>query len=363
MSWHQIWDILSNSCLITGLVLVMMLMIEYINVSTSGKWFARLGKHKTGQVLLGSLLGLIPGCIGGFASVSLYSHGLISIGALVATMIASSGDEAFMMLAIIPRYAFILFGVLLVLSFICGLLTDLIYKGRPAVSACLTGFDIHGEMAGKFPSMFRLSSYRVSGKFRKERIITVVLLGAFIAAVFSGILGHEHAGHEMQPAGSTLNLNILDEKWLNIIFAVLSIFVLLRTLTAPEHFIKEHIWNHIIKKHALSIFLWTTGALAVIGIGLQYIHIEEWLKDNTFYLILLAALVGLIPESGPHFIFITLFASGAVPFSVLLASSMSQDGHTSLPLLAEDKKSFVMAKLINAAFAITIGSVAMLLGF
>jgi hypothetical protein len=118
----------------------------------------------------------------------------------------------------------------------------------------------------------------------------------------------------------------------------------------------------VIKKHCLSIFLWTFGALAVIQIGLQYVDIEPWLKENTFVVILLAALVGMIPESGPHMVFITLFAGGYVPFSVLLASSISQDGHTSLPLLASDKRSFLKTKIVNALIAVLFGSALMLFG-
>jgi hypothetical protein len=59
-------------------------------------------------------------------------------------------------------------------------------------------------------------------------------------------------------------------------------------------------------------------------------------------------------------IFVTLFAAGVVPFPVLLASSISQDGHASIPLLAESKKSFLWAKLLNCVVAIAAGLVAMM---
>jgi hypothetical protein len=101
--------------------------------------------------------------------------------------------------------------------------------------------------------------------------------------------------------------------------------------------------------------------LLVLGIGLQYIDIEHWISSNTALMILLATLIGIIPESGPHMIFVTLFAAGVVPFPVLLASSISQDGHASIPLLAESKKSFLWAKLINCLVALLAGFTAMLL--
>ena len=106
-------DVLRDTVLITGLVLIMMLMIEYFNIQSHGKWFSKLHNSKFNQVFLGSLLGLIPGCIGGFAAVSLFTHKMISFGALTAMMISSSGDESFVMLATMPGRALLLFAILL----------------------------------------------------------------------------------------------------------------------------------------------------------------------------------------------------------------------------------------------------------
>ncbi len=80
-------------------------------------------------------------------------------------------------------------------------------------------------------------------------------------------------------------------------------------------------------------------------------------------MILLAVLVGIIPESGPHLLFVTLFATGTVPFSVLLASSISQDGHASLPLLAESKLGFLKAKTVNILVAAVFGYLCYVLGY
>jgi hypothetical protein len=148
---------------------------------------------------------------------------------------------------------------------------------------------------------------------------------------------------------------------MNIIFAGLSVLVLLVLLFGSDHFIEEHLWNHIIKKHLLTIFLWTFGVLLVVGIGLQYVSIDKWISDNTALMIVLATLIGIIPESGPHMIFVTLYAAGVVPLPVLLASSISQDGHSSLPLIAESRKSFIWAKVINCFVALVVGFAAMLI--
>jgi hypothetical protein len=93
----MIIGVLKHALMITGFVLIMMLVIKYINVQTRGTWQRMLRQSRFGQYLLGAFLGVVPGCLGAFTVVSLYSHRTVSFGALVAAMVATSGDEAFLM--------------------------------------------------------------------------------------------------------------------------------------------------------------------------------------------------------------------------------------------------------------------------
>ena len=100
-----------------------------------------------------------------------------------------------------------------------------------------------------------------------------------------------------------------------------------------------------------SIFL----KLVVMQLLTQSLDLEEWIKSNYIVVLIIAVLVGVIPESGPHMIFVTLFAEGAIPFSILLASSVVQDGHGTLPLLAVSKRGFLILKIINVITGLMIG--------
>ena len=392
---HLFIDILRNSILITGLVVVMMMMIESLNIESGGLFFKGLRKTKVGQVIFGAVLGSIPGCMGGFATVSLYTHRMFSFGALVAMMIASSGDEAFVMLAMIPREALVLFAILFVLAIAVGIVTDKIYDrihakhcGKEeheecgAETDCTDGYVIHEH---------EHEDDKGHGKRHLgwKRIVMFIGLAVFIAALATGRLGHDHGAHggdfstslEMTEGGHDhghchhdhghahcheaedsegFTIDLLSEDWMNVLFAALSVIVLFVLIFGSDHFVEGHLWNHIVKKHLPTIFAWTFGVLLVLGIALQHIDIESWISDNTVFMILLATVIGIIPESGPHLIFVTLFAAGVVPFPVLLASSISQDGHASIPLLAESKKSFAWAKLINCVVAVAAGLTAML---
>ena len=427
-------DILRNSVLITGLVVVMMMMIESLNIESKGMLFKGLRKTKIGQVVVAALLGSVPGCMGGFATVSLYTHRLFSFGALVAMMIASSGDEAFVMLAMIPDQALVIFAGLFILAVIVGVVVDFIYDRRHARhctrheheecgmdAGCDTGYAVHEVHEGadchchdegrSFSDVQddRRDAQDDKGDARSDRkkhygwkrMVMFVGLAVFIVALATGRLGHEHhhgdvpasldmteehhdhghihgegmahihedghiheheteTGHEHMHEAGTLHIDLLDEDWMNVLFAGLSVIVLFVLLFASDHFVEEHLWNHIVRKHLPVIFAWTFGVLLAIGIVLQHFDITHWISDNTVLMILLATAIGIIPESGPHMIFVTLYATGVVPMPVLLASCISQDGHASLPLIAESKKSFAWAKLINCIIALAVGFGAML---
>ena len=408
---HLLIDILRNSILITGLVVVMMMMIESLNIESKGMIFKGLRKTKIGQVVIAALLGSIPGCMGGFATVSLYTHRMFSFGALVAMMIASSGDEAFVMLAMIPKQALVLFVILFVIAVVVGILIDLIGKKRnfKIQSDCNDGYVIHDEYhdehypehpdchcdnAEHSDNLYTDRSdaeEKITGPeprhFGWKRITMLIGLAVFIVALAGGQLGHDHSAHSHSHCTEThshctenhthcdeahshcteaghqehTSFNLLDEQWMNVLFAGLSVLVLLVLIFASDHFVDEHLWHHIVRKHLPVIFAWTFGVLLVLGIALQYVDIDHWISSNTALMILLATLIGIIPESGPHLIFVTLFATGVVPFPVLLASSISQDGHASIPLLAESRKSFLWAKIINCAVALAAGYAAMLI--
>ena len=342
-------DALRSAILITGLVVVMMMLIETVNIDSKGGFFAGLKRSRIGQVTLSAFLGVIPGCMGGFASVSLYTHGIISFGALVAMMIASSGDEAFVMLAMMPQKAWWIFLLLFAVAVATGLLTDLVWKRGGPRSICNEDFSIHEDDLQKKEKHGRHITWK--------RVLMFAGVALFITALLTGQLEHE----EHVESEATGIINLLSEEWMYWLFGGLSLVVLGVLIFGSDHFVEEHLWHHIVVKHLPSVFCWTFGVLIAVGLGLHYLDIESWISSNIALMIVLATLVGIIPESGPHLIFVTLYATGIVPLPVLLASCISQDGHASLPLIAESKVSFLRAKLINCAVALLVGFGSLLL--
>lgn len=340
----NIIPILKQAVMITGFVFVMMLIIEYINVQTNGIWQDKLSGNRWKQYIFAALLGAIPGCLGAFTVVALFSHRLVSFGAIVAAMIATSGDEAFVMLAMFPKTAILLTVIIFTVGVIAGFLTDKFYVPKKLLGKFSENkLPLHPEEHCKCFEKDKFYTYILKPSI--HRVILIIIIALLLIAVIIGVI-----------AG--------DEKlWIKISVTFVISVSLFIVATVPEHFLKEHLWEHIAKVHAPRIFLWIFGTLLVFHFLMSYINIEAWITENMLYLLIIAVLVGIIPESGPHFIFITLFAQGAIPFSVLLASSIAQDGHGMLPLLAESKRGFLGVKLVNMVYALIVGLFAYLIGY
>lgn len=357
-------DVFRNTLMITCFVLVIMLFIELINLFTQGSWSKWLGKYKPLQVVIATILGLVPGCFGGFAVVGMWTHGVISFGALVAAMISCVGDEAFVMLVQMPEKAFFLFGVLLVIALGIGFLIDKLGIKIKQPENMQHHLVVHKHEQVCMHDLF--SGWKTN--FRQlsfTRSLLITGLALFIIGMLTGFFDHEQneaAGQVAQQVQNRFSLP-LDEAWFNSIFLILAIVVLVTFVFVNDHFLEEHLWKHIIKQHVPKIFLWTFGALLLIHLLMNSVDMTTWVEKNQLWVLLFAVIIGIIPESGPHLVFISLFVGGTIPFSVLLANSITQDGHSTLPLLAESKRGFFAVKLINILIGLFAGLIGYWIGF
>lgn len=337
-------EIFTHALMVTGFVFVMMLVIEYLNVLTQGVWQRGLRGSRWQQYLLAAFLGATPGCLGAFAVVSLYSHRVVSLGAVVAAMIATSGDESFVMLTMIPGTAGFIFLALLLAGLAAGALTDILLGERAAKWAKADHeLGLHEEEACEcFPRG------QIAGQWRECTLARGTLslaLTLFIFGLVTGQLG--------PPAWNWVKVTLL-------LTTSLGLFIV---STVPDHFLETHLWEHVAKVHVPRVFMWTFGALLLMHVLVEQLHLSGWMQENRLLMLLVACLVGLVPESGPHLVFLTLFTQGVVPFSVLLASSVVQDGHGMLPLLADSRLDFLRIKAINFTVGLLLGLIGFFTGW
>lgn len=333
-------EVIVTSITITMFVAASMLLVEYVHVASSGAWLGKLSGRPRNQYVWALLLGMSPGCLGVFTSVALYSHGSFTLGAMVTATIASSGDEAFVMLAMFPERAMAIFAVLGLWGLIVGAVAGRILPDkRLADGKCL---QLHVEDLGP-----RLSFAKLATLWREcspTRGILALSFGSFLAALATGFAAPD------------------ETLWIRVTLGVSALFALFVIATVPDHFLDRHLWRHVIRKHLPGVFLWTLGALLVVHLVIPAVDLQSAILDNRWALLLIACLMGLLPESGPHLIFVTLFAQGLIPLSVLLASCVVQDGHGMLPMLAHSRRDFVRIKAINLLAGISLGAPLLALG-
>ncbi len=334
-------DTLKQTLMITAFVLFMMVVIEYVNVQTKNRWAAKMQQSPMLQIIIAALLGISPGCLGAFTVVSLYTHRMMGLAGLVTVMIATSGDEAFVMFALFPGKALLLHIVLMIIAIAAGWIIHLFTRNKAYGSSL--GFIVHEREICKcfIPGLIIPQIKNISF----ERALLLLFTVVFMVFLVAGIIGPN------------------EWDWKKITFLTGTMFLLFVFITVPEHFLKEHLYNHIMKKHLLRILLWTWGAFIVLHFIQSNLALSNLLQNNLYMILLIAVFIGIIPESGPHLLFVTLFSQDLLPFSILLANSIVQDGHGMLPLLAESRKDFIKVKAINMVIGLLIGSIMLQLGF
>ncbi len=336
-------DALTHAAMITGFVAVMMISVEYVNVLTRGTFEAALRGSPITQYLAAALLGAIPGCLGAFTVVALYSHRVVTIGAVVAAMIATSGDEAFVMLALFPRAALWLTLGLTVLGVLVAPLVDRLAGPLRLAGESCARMAIHAEECRCFELPALLRQWR--RPVRSRVLLGLALLGYL---VWIGVGGSGLPG---------------EWNWVRVTLLLTGAFSLFVVGTVPDHFLQEHLWRHVARQHVPRIFAWTAGVLVGVALLERFADLNALVRHNPWAVLVAAALIGLIPESGPHLVFVSLYAAGGIPISILATSSIVQDGHGLLPLLAQSRRDFLRVKGISLVVGLAVGAVLLALRF
>lgn len=334
---------IESAVVISVFVFIMMLFVDYINVITKGRMSVVIKGGRLRQYFTASFLGAIPGCLGSFMNVSFYTRGLISFGAIVGGMIATCGDEAFIMLAVVPKQAFLLFAILFVVGIVSAFIVDKLIP-RLKIKLCedCNLVYAHNTDECRCLNLKEIFEYFKKISFSRSLLLSILLFSLF--GMLFGVIGHGEWGWESVTMCSLL---------------LLALFII---ITVPEHYLEEHIWRHIAKKHLWRIFLWSLGALTAVNIFSAVLDLEVFIKAHMVWVLLIASLVGIIPESGPNIIFVMMFSKGMIPFSVLVANSIVQDGHGMLPMLSYSVKDSIYIKSFNLFIGLTLGYLLFLFG-
>lgn len=395
MTLNTLYIILQQTLIITTLVIGMMMVIEFINVRTGGLWSKKLQSKPWIQILFALIMGIIPGCLGTYTVVSLYIHRVVNFPALIAALITTTGDEAFFMFSLFPEKALLINLILIALAIIIASILQMTMKNKfIGLHDKEMSFPIHENESCSHSHHHHNNVKSNIKNISFVRALLITLSLGVLILVLSGVIdGSHHLNllmggqseesviHSLESQHTIANNQQTYETicsehnhnhdhchshnhshdhggeadWIRLILIVLFVSILIIVIVAEEHFLEEHLWEHVIKVHLPKIFFWTFAVILCLTLLNNYVNIHDIIDSKPFIVLLIAIIIGLIPQSGPHLIFLLLFANGDLPLGIFLANCIVQDGHGALPLLAESRKAFIISKAIKIVIALIIG--------
>ena len=83
---------------VTVFVAAMVLLFSWLQYISAGKFVLWIRENRRIQPLIGAIMGLTPGCGGAIIIMPMYTKGYVTYGTVIATLIATLGDAAFVLI-------------------------------------------------------------------------------------------------------------------------------------------------------------------------------------------------------------------------------------------------------------------------
>ena len=373
---------------VTVFVAAMVLLFSWLQYVTAGRFVVWIRENTRFQPVIGAMMGLTPGCGGAIIVMPMYAKGYVTYGTVIATLIATLGDAAFVLIGAVFQDSSFLTPVIVVhlTSFLVGVLWGYgVDKLEVTPSAPLGRFgpkfgtdEPLGEEAAKamegedsliedlpreIPEGW---GYRVLHQgYRVWWAITAVGLCLAILLLIWYAQDPEYSPELVWDP--TTRDGIVT--WVGLIGTSLSIILYI----SSKNFFADDTEATIGDKlnsldetlvHAASetafVTFWVLIAYLVFEFGMILSGISE--ADMSEHgsgaaAVLLAATVGLIPGCGPQIIAITAYIEGVISFPALVANAISQDGDALFPLLVRHKVASIWATIHTTLPAIIVGLV------
>ena len=331
-------------------VAVLVALVAWTRVRYGETSLDVLVRHPRLAPFLGALAGVTPGCGGTILVTGLYLKGRASYGAAIASLTATMGDAAFVIIAYDQLHA-----VLLVAGTVTGYAVDAVAldprRSRtrvmaggptsmpptpvpptcPPPPASTAGLDLPATLLWVVTGLALLVVLPATFGLLDPASLTA-LFGGLDVALGLGLLGTAACGLVFVRSGCRLR----DEAG-----AVPG-----NLAAALRHGANETAF----------VVVWVAAALLVVEIfsALALINVSTLMLTGLTG-VLIGVAVGVLPGCGVHIAFTGLYAAGALPLPALVANAVAQDGDALLPMLAQDRRTAVVTTLLTSAPALLVG--------
>lgn len=388
---------------VTVFVGAVLMIFNYINFKTKGAFIETIKNAKKFQPVIGALLGLTPGCGGAIFVMPLFIKGNVTFGTVVATLVATMGDAAFVVISTMPlHYLWIS-----VISFAAAIITGYAVDYFKVGDKLLANLKIKNqeELEALHAKADHMLIEMASGGEENHNHDNYSHIGHDEGDIVDLALHHNAKGHQKPDSlgfrfthtffkiywvfialGLVLGVMLLFQADVNalavpnlglyigvagtLISAALMIMgkkfladdtheeAEMKLMSLKETFIHGAEETAFVGTWVFVAYLIYEVGVFMLG-GADYAAGEMIMKEMMLaaglYSVIIGAAIGLIPGCGPQIIFVALFTKGMVPFAAVVANAISQDGDALFPLLAIDRKSSLWATVITTIPAFVFG--------
>ena len=373
---------------VTVFVAAMVLLFSWLQYATSGRFVEYIREKKKLQPIIGALMGLTPGCGGAIVIMPMYARGYVTYGTVLATLIATLGDSAFVLIgAAVADSRFIAPLIAVhIISFLVGLswgyfvdFADITPRrplgrfgptiGQEPVTSESTNDSPIDDLSREIPGGL---GYKILHQgYLIWWLVTIVgLFFAIMLLVWSG----QDADYSLE---LSYNPTTLDGfiTWIGIIGTTFSVILYFAqknwfaddteaTIGDKLHSMRETM-VHAASETAFVTF-WVMIAYLAFEFSMLFSGINE--QDMSNYgdgiiAVMAAAIIGLIPGCGPQIIAITAYTKDIISFPALTANAISQDGDALFPLLVRHKSASLWATVHTTIPAIIAGIILLIAQF
>ena len=285
------------------------------------------------EIPICSFLGSIPGCGGAIMVMSLFTRGIVSFGAVLAALISTMGDAAFLLIAVKPEAALIILPV----TFIVGIISG--YIAKPFTKHFLK------EKINKSISISDLPKNKTSNKFYKLWFFIL------IPGLILGLINAFNIDANFEIFGMDV---VLVFSFSAALFCVL-LWVLNPLTDIQMASIHENSYRRVVDTTCF-VTVWVIISFVLyelINLSTNGAIFESLILFGPF-LPLIAILIGFIPGCGPQIMITSMYVSGQIPMSAQIGNSISNDGDALFPAIAISAKAAIVATLYSAIPAIII---------
>ena len=277
------------------------------------------------QVPTASCLGALPGCGGAVVVITAFARGNITLGSMVAALIGTMGDAAFLLLAKEPTTYVKVMVISMIAAIICGWLVDRLHRGDLYSSDVrFLGHTVIGSLRYRDKTYILIAIPGLILGTMQLMQIDLYELGPIVLAVGLG--------------GAALSVCVWAISPVNAV-----------TVHKDHPFTRTTEETSFVTVWVIAAYLAYEYAYAFFGLDLAGLAEAAWV-----FIPLLAILVGFVPGCGPQILVTTLYLSGIIPFAALIGNAISNDGDALFPAIALTPRMAIIATLYSAIPALII---------